>query len=143
MVELDEASRIKDVDEGIKRGNHYGAEIFKTELEKKFSKEIKLGWMLPLPPGTEKLLPHAEYCPTSMIDQMTIDSVGSSKRGDRFQSFLQSHSKTSVNGRVHKPLLDECLWPHALPSCTLHTFSAAAIPQQENPDQQSRSRQRL
>ena len=117
MVELDEASRLKDVKEGMKRGNHYGAKIFKSELEKKSSKEIRLGRMLPLLPGTEMLLPHAEYCPTSMIEQMTIDSMGTfieKKRPIHGQSFLQSHSQTSVNGRVHKPLLDECIYGHML-----------------------------
>ena len=117
MAELDEASRLKDVEAGIKRGNHYGSKIFKTELEKKFSREIKLGWMLPLPPGTEKLLPYAEYCPTSMIEQLTIDNMGTfieKKRPIHDQSFRQLHSQTSVNGRVHKPLLDTCVYGHML-----------------------------
>jgi hypothetical protein len=117
MVELDDKLRQLDLAEGIRRGNHSGAKIFQEELEKKFKKEIDKGWMLPLPPGAEKLLPFAEYCPTSMIEQMTIDDMGTfieKKRPIHDQSFLQRASETSVNGRVHKQLLTDCMYGHML-----------------------------
>ena len=117
MVELEENKRLGDLEKGMKRGNHAGASIFKKELEAKFSKEIRRGWMLPLPPGAEKLLPHAEYCPTSIIEQMTIDNMGTfieKRRPIHDQSFPQEVSQTSVNGRVHKELLDECIYGHML-----------------------------
>ena len=99
------------------RGNHSRASIFKKELEIKFGKEIEKGWMIPLPPGAEKLLPHAEYCPTSIIKQMTIDEMDTfiaKRRPIHGQSFTQEASRTSVNSRVHKQLLDECIYGHML-----------------------------
>ena len=117
MLELDDKLRQMDLAEGIRRGNHQGAKLFQDELEKKFKKEIDKGWMLPLPPGAEKLLPFAEYCPTSMIEQMTIDDMGTfieKKRPIHDQSFIQRASETSVNGRVHKQLLTDCMYGHML-----------------------------
>ena len=117
MVELDDTSRKQDLAEGIRRGNHTGAKIFQDELERKFAKEIEKGWMLPLPPGAEVAIPFAEYCPTSMIEQMTIDDMGTfieKKRPIHDQSYKQHTSQTSVNGRVHKELLTECFYGHML-----------------------------
>ena len=84
--------------------------MFHQELEKKFVKEIEKAWMLPLPPGAESSIPFAEYCPRSMIEQMTIDDMGTfieKKHPIRDQSYTQHDSQTSVNGRVHKQLLME------------------------------------
>ena len=117
MVELDPSSRLQDLTEGLQRGNHKGATIFHTELEKKFEKEIKHGWMLPLPKEAANLLPFAEYCPTSIVEQITIDDMGTSiekRRPIHDQSFLPSSSASSVNRRVHKELLDECRYGHML-----------------------------
>ena len=117
MVELDKETRIKDLKAGVARGNHKGAKIFSKELEEKFAKEIERGWMLPLPPGCEEEIPFAEYCPTSMIEQMTIDDKGTfveKKRPIHDQSFSQLHSNSSVNDRVHKELLDDCTYGHML-----------------------------
>ena len=117
MVELEENMRQRDLDRGMLRGNHSGASIFKKELEMKFGKEIEKGWMLPLPPGAEKLIPHAEYCPTSIIEQMTIDDRGTfieKRRPIHDQSFTQEVSHTSVNSRFHKQLLDECIYGNML-----------------------------
>ena len=88
----------------IKRGNHPGAEIFQKELEKKFKKEIDYGWMLPLPAEAEAFLLAAEYCPTSIVEQMTMDDEGTfieKRRPIHDQSFQQAVSHTSVNSRVH------------------------------------------
>ena len=117
MVELEDKMRQRDLDRGMIRGNHSGASIFKKELEIKFGKDIENGWMLPLPPGAEKLIPHAEYCPTSIIEQMPIDDMGTfieKRRPIHDQSFTQEVSHTSVNSRVHKQLLDECIYGHML-----------------------------
>jgi hypothetical protein len=73
--------------------------------------------MLPLPPGAESSIPFVEYCPTSMIEQMTIDDLGTfieKKRPIHDQSHPQHRSQTSVNGRVHKQLLTECFYGHML-----------------------------
>ena len=117
MSELEPSLRQRDLTEGLERGNHKGATIFQKELEKKFLKEINHGWMLPLPKEAATSLPFAEYCPTSMVEQMTIDDMGTfieKQRPIHDQSFLPSSSNSSTNSRVHKELLDECRYGHML-----------------------------
>ena len=117
MVELEPSLRLQDLTEGLERGNHKGATIFQAELEKKFEKEIMHGWMLPLPKEAATLLPFAEYCPTSIVEQMTIDDMGTfieKRRPIHDQSFLPSSSASSMNSRVHNELLDECRYGHML-----------------------------
>ena len=61
--------------------------------------------MLPLPAEAAHLLPFAEYCPTSIVEQMTIDDEDTfieKRRPIHDQSFIQSSSSTYVNGRIHK-----------------------------------------
>ena len=132
MVELDPAVRRRDVEAGIIRGNHPGAKLFQKELEIKFKKEIENGWMLPLPEEAAHLLPFAEYCPTSVVEQMTIDEAGTfieKRRPIHDQSFVQASSNTSANGRVHKELLDECVYGHML----LRTIHYILLLRQNNP----------
>ena len=108
---------MNDVKAGMDRGNHSGAAVLLTELEKKFKKEIDNEWMLPLPAEAADLLPFAEYCPTSIVEQMTIDDEGTvivKKQPIQEQSFYQAASNTSVNSRVHKELVDECVYGHML-----------------------------
>ena len=117
MVELESSLRKQDLGEGIRRGNHPGAKIFQKELEQKFRKEIDHGWMLPLPAAAAHSLPFAEYCPTSIVEQMTIDDEGTfveKRRPIHDQSFRQAISHTSVNSRVNKELLDTCNYGHML-----------------------------
>ena len=117
MIELDQTTRQKDLLQGLSRGNHPGARVFEKELERKFKKELERGWMLPLPAEAANWIPFAEFCPTSMVEQMTIDDKGTfieKRRPIHDQSFLQSFSNTSVNGRVHKEDLEHCQYGHML-----------------------------
>ena len=73
--------------------------------------------MLPLPDEAAHLLPFTKYCPTSIVEQMTIDEAGTfieKRRPIHDQSFIQASSNTSANSRVHKELLDECVYGHML-----------------------------
>ena len=104
MIELEHNTRQQDLQAGMRRGNHPGSKVFQSELEKKLKKELDHGWMLPLPEETANLLHFAEYCPTSIVEQMTIDEEGTfidKGRPIHDQSF-RTNSNTSVNGRVHK-----------------------------------------
>ena len=117
MTELDHTTRQQDLRQGLTRGNHPGAKAFEKELERKFKKELNHGWMLPLPADAAHLLPFAEYCPTSIVEQITIDDEGTfieKRQPIHDQSFIQSSFSTSVNGRVHKELLEECQYGHML-----------------------------
>ena len=73
--------------------------------------------MLPLPAEAASFLIAAEYCPTSIVEQMTIDDEGTfieKRRPIHDQSFQQAVSHTSVNGRLHKELLDPSMYGHML-----------------------------
>ncbi len=61
--------RIAKNSEFITRGNHKSAKKYDSELCKTIEKELKQGWMFPLPLNYISSLKHGELAPVGMDDK--------------------------------------------------------------------------
>ena len=118
MEELPEDVRIKDLKAALhKYKPSRGKDWIRSVLQDKFGEEIRRGFMLPLPLSCALDIPHAEYCPTTVILQQTINEKGEfveKRRPIHDQSFEQEVSKTSINSRIRRDELGECKYGHML-----------------------------
>ena len=118
MDEIDEETRLKDLQKGLARGNHKSA---KGEREKilveKFKKEVRHGWALPLDFNCASVLPLAMFAPMGLAEQSTINASGEfipKNRPTHDQSFRQLVSNKSMNERIEKDKLADCHYGHML-----------------------------
>jgi len=66
MDEISEKDRLAKNKEFATRGNHKSAKIYDAELHKTIEKELKQGWMFPLPLDYISTLKHGELAPVGM-----------------------------------------------------------------------------
>ena len=123
--------RIAKNNELAKRGNHKSAATYSDFLTSSLAKEIKQGWMIPLPAAYLNKLQHAEIAPIGVAKQIQAHEDGS--RSDKFrmvhdQSFEASVG-SSINKRVNKDALETLYYGHCL-SRMIHKIVAyrAAYP---------------
>jgi len=105
-----------DLEFHASRGNHKSAEKYQNALDDIINNDIHRGFALPLPTDILFELPGASLAPLGCIGQDTINERG--KRTKKFrmthdQSFL-GPSQHSVNERVLKELLPNCMYSFAL-----------------------------
>ena len=110
LEEISEENRKRDLDDALSFGNHKGA-IAKPELLKNLiNKDVIHGYSLPIPLSSVKSIPGLVMAPMNIMAQNTINELGQIIPKDRLthnQSW-QGSSKTSVNSRTKKELLQAC-----------------------------------
>ena len=116
--EVDDETLKSDLTAMIKRGNHKSAKTADNikALQKTFDKEISRGWMLPITVESIMKIKNISIIPLGMVDQWSIDSNGNripKKRVTHDASF-PAPSGNSVNKRVIKSLLQDCIYGQAL-----------------------------
>jgi hypothetical protein len=105
-----------DMDFHLSRANHKSAIKNQEALAKIIENDIIKGYALPLPLDIIKDIPNASLAPLGCIEQDTIN-----ERGERTQKYRMTHdqsfpgpSSQSVNGRVIKESLPNCMYSFAL-----------------------------
>ena len=120
-----EETRIADLHSSIKRGNNKSAldPTHKEFIQKNYNKEVKKGWMLPIPKEAVHKIKGAGLIPIGIAKQFTIN-----KEGKRVQKKQLTHdcsnvqeSGNSVNNTVDRDLLEECIYKFCLLRLLHHT----------------------
>jgi hypothetical protein len=108
--------RVMDMDFHLSRVNHKSAIKNQEALTKIIEDDIIKGYALPLPLDIIKDIPNASLAPLGCIEQDTIN-----ERGEHTQKYRITHdqsfpgpSSQSVNGRVIKESLPNCMYSFAL-----------------------------
>ena len=123
---IDNTSRLQDIQDAIKRGNHKSAIANSDLIKAMMTTEVENGYALPIPIDVIPQIPHAAVAPLGLVFQDTIDESGNVKekaRATHDQSFAFS-SKLSVNDRVIHDQLIPCQYGHCLLRM-LHYITAA------------------
>ena len=95
MEEIDDETRLADLKIALERGNHKSAKGEKAKiLVEKTTKEISMGWSLPLLVEHAPQLPNAWYAPMGIAEQATIN-----ERGEFVRSMTNLISKQSQRNR--------------------------------------------
>ena len=126
LTEITEEERVGDLDHMMRRGNHKSARTPHenvTTLKENYAKEVRNGWMMPLPASCLKKLQGASVIPVGVHTQYTIDDDGNRKvkRLTTHDASFSPPSTKSVNNRMNKEELTECFYEHCLLR-VLHTI---------------------
>ena len=116
MMQMDEQTRNKDLEEAISRGNHKSADKNAKYLSDALEKEIKKGWELILPLKDAYEIPGLTISPMGVAEQLGVSETGTfvpKKRLTHDLSFPGQHSNESVNSRVDDTVLERCMFGHA------------------------------
>jgi hypothetical protein len=77
-------------DEFIKRGNHKSAITHHTILRDIIQKEVRQGWMIPIPIHFINEIPHSEIAPVGMDDKQ----IKTLPDGSKIRKFRLTHDQT-------------------------------------------------
>ena len=114
---LDVTTQRKDLDSALNFGNHKGVDKNLTFYDKLNSTDVSCGYSIPIPLDSIKLIPGASICPMNVIEQFTISENGElteKQRACHDLSFPFAPSDTSVNSRVSKDELNNCVFGHCI-----------------------------
>lgn len=117
LEEVDTETRYKDTVEALEFGNHKGAESNRKLFESLMEKDITHGYSLVIPIEAVLKIENALMSPLNVQDQWTISEFGEvipSKRLTHNQSKTYKASGTSVNSRVKKDKLQDCMYGHMI-----------------------------
>ena len=118
LNEIDDASRLANVEATIQRGNHKSAMSSENQphVTKSMEGDVKLGYAIPIKVESIKHFPEAEVYPIGVQDQMTINELGEIIPKKRVTHDL-SHNRASgesINQRVIEEELPEIIYGHSL-----------------------------
>lgn len=114
---ITEEARIGDMMGRLARGNHQSASQKAAFLEAALTKEVKKGWLLPLPASRAKDIPSLEMAPLGVATHVGINAEGEFVTKDRVThdlSFPGDYLGTSINDRVIPEELEPCMFGHML-----------------------------
>ena len=115
---VDEETRKSDLKAMIKRGNHKSTSKNKNfkVLEKAFSKEVKLGWSIPVTIKAITKIKNAFVIPLGVANQYSIDETGQRipKQRVTHDATFPTPSGDSVNNRTIDALLQQCIYGQCL-----------------------------
>jgi hypothetical protein len=116
MVDIPEENRKRDVSDALTYGNHKSTLLNPAVVLEMLDEEVKHGWQLVLPSRSITGIPGTIISPLGLVQQNTINELGETTvkwRLTHDQSFKFS-SETSVNSRVLKDQLAQCMYGSAL-----------------------------
>ena len=115
IKEIDEETRLQDLNAMKIRGNHKSAIKNEDYLSSAFEKEVKKGWILLLPDKDIDTIPDLELAPMGVADQLGVSATGEFVKKLRVThdlSFPQAISGESINSRVKQEELEPCMFGH-------------------------------
>jgi hypothetical protein len=116
LEKLDDNERLKDVQEALTYGNHKSTQLNPAVVREMLNDEVVRGWQLVLPCDSIVRIPETIVSPLGLVCQNTINEVGETIKKWRIthdQTF-RFQSGTSVNSRVQKEKLTDCMFGSAL-----------------------------
>ena len=115
---VDETTRKADLKAMIKRGNHKSALEEKNYkvLEKAFTKEVELGWSIPVSLKSILKIKNLFVIPLGIANQYSIDEEGRRipKQRVTHDATFPTPSGDSVNNRTIEALLQQCIYGQCL-----------------------------
>ena len=119
LENISEEERVEDLEFMMERGNHKSAQTPLDNVETlkdKYVKEVRNGWMVPLPSSYLKKLKGASVIPVGVHTQYTIDDNGKRKvnRRTTHDASFPPPSTKSMNNRMRRDELTECFYGHCL-----------------------------
>jgi hypothetical protein len=116
LTDIPEMDREQDVREALNYGNHKSTLLNPSVVLEILDDEVKHGWQLVLPSRQVSRIPGTIVSPLGLVQQNSINEHGETIvkwRLTHDQSF-QFASETSVNSRVIKDQLAQCMYGSAL-----------------------------
>jgi hypothetical protein len=116
LEDMDETSRVNDLQEALKFGNHKGAMSKPDLLRTLIESNVTHRYGLVLPRNKIDRIPGACIAPMNIMHQFTLDAsrdIVDKERLTHDQSFCWK-SEFSVNGRVKKDELQQCMYGRCL-----------------------------
>ena len=117
MKAITEIKRKEDLENAISRGNHKSAEKNLKFLSEALLKEIRKGWVLPLPLEKAEKIPGLVISPLGVAEQLGISAEGNfvpKRRITHDLSFPGTSSEESVNSRVISDDLEPCMFGYTM-----------------------------
>jgi len=114
---LSNQTRRKDMEEALAYGNHKGATKHKDLFHQLLQKDVHHGYSLVIPISAVPEIEGALMAPLNIAEQFTISEFGEVIQTQRLthnQSKTFSASGTSVNSRVDKNKLQDCMYGHMI-----------------------------
>ena len=115
MTPLDGETEKADTVAGVKRGNHKGAILQESTLNKLVGKDIVHGFALPITSESITKVKGGKFAPLNITTQWTIDEEGNKvqkKRLTHDQSFQGLASGISLNEQVVTSELEPLIYGH-------------------------------
>jgi len=117
LAPLTNEIRRKDTIEALAYGNHKGAHTHQEFFNQLLQKDVKHGYSLVIPISAVLKIKGALLAPLNIAEQFTISEFGEVVQTQRLthnQSKVFSASNTSVNSRVNKDALQDCMYGHMI-----------------------------
>ena len=118
--ELCAITKSTELEKLLQRGNHKSAQEFPSRVTELLAKDVKHGFVIPIPTSIITSIPDAAVQPLGMARQWTIDKEG--KRLEKFRltqglSFSSSRSEppVSINSRIDMAAYTEMIYGWCLP----------------------------
>ena len=114
---LSTSIRAADLDECLEFGNHKGVKTHKKLFKGLMDTDVNYAYSLILPRRVVRHIPNAMMAPLNIIEQNTITELGEITKKRRLihnQSKKFNTSGTSVNSRVDKDSLQDCMYGHCI-----------------------------
>jgi len=114
---LSNQTRRKDTIEALDYGNHKGATKHKELFHQLLQKDVHHGYSLVIPISAVLQIDGALMAPLNIAEQFTISEFGEVIQTQRLthnQSKIFSASGTSVNSRIDKDKLQDCMYGHMI-----------------------------
>ncbi|KAL9180713.1 hypothetical protein ACHAXT_011166 [Thalassiosira profunda] len=116
--EIDERTRLSDLETQLARGNHKSALTPEAEpiVNKLFKQDAELGYLITITKTCIRKLKHAEVYPLGLQHQLTIDEAGNQMPKKRVTHDLSNQKKRgrSINQRIDEELIPSTMYGHAL-----------------------------
>ena len=117
LSHLDDVTMQQDLSHAIAFGNHKGVQKHPECYDDLNHKDVAYGYSIPIPITLLHQIQGAAICPMNIVEQYTISESGEiidKQRPCHDLSFPHTPSNTSVNSRVDKNKLQDCMFGHCL-----------------------------
>lgn len=135
FLPIEETKLKDDCTENIRRGNHQSSSRSSEEIEfvnKQYNKEVKKGWMIPIPIDSLYKMKSVCVIPVGVVSQFTINEKGETIKKMRLthDCSWEGPSSYSVNNRINEELLP----PLQYGRCLLRVLHSLQYLRHKNPN---------
>ena len=126
--ELDQATKLVELETLLARGNHKSAKDFPKEVGELLAKDVLHGFTIPLPISAVLRIPNAAIQPLGLVSQWTLDAGGQrvvKRRMTQDLSFSSQKAEepVSINSRIDMSAYAEMIYGWCLPRIIHYTLA--------------------